>query len=267
MPSIAELLGAARRRSFVGREREIELFESCLQASPPDCVLLYIYGTGGQGKTTLGKYLMDWCNEREVQHFLVDAREVEPHPTAFLESVRESVRKQAALAPGDETDLFKMLRVLPGRVVLFVDTFEKITPLDDWFRVDFLPNLPSNVFTVVGSRNAPSIAWMTDPGWKALMKTVQLRNFTPAESEVYLLRRKVPQDKLKPIIEFTHGHPLALSVVADIYEQYPDKNFSPEESPDVVRTLLQLFVRQVPSPMHRAALEVCALVNMVFGGT
>jgi hypothetical protein len=153
--------------------------------------------------------------------------------------------------------------MLPGRVVLFIDTFEKINPIDDWIRIDFLPQLPGNVLTIVAGRNAPSLQWMTDSGWKSLMKSIQLGNFSSPESEDYLKRRNIPEDKRRRIIEFTHGHPLALSVVADIYEQYPDTNFSPDESPDVVRTLLQLFVRQVPSPMHRAALEVCALVYLL----
>ncbi len=261
MPSIAELLNAARRRSFVGREQEIELFERFLRSDPPEHVLLYLYGPGGQGKTTLAKYLSDWCATQNIVTLSVDSRHIDPHPNAFLDALREALRKKGVETQDD--DLFQTLRQMEGRPVLFLDTYEKMAPLDDWFRVDFLPNLPAKMLTVIGGRNAPSLAWMTDPGWRALMKTVELRNFTPAESEEYLRRRHIPLDKIKPIIAFTHGHPLALSVVADIYERFPDKNFHPDESPDVVRTLLQLFVQQVPSPMHRASLEVCALVNIL----
>lgn len=263
MPSIADLLSAARRKSFVGRERETEIFEHFATTVEPDCVLLYVYGNGGQGKTTLIKHLTDFCAGQKIPSLLVDSREVEPHPAAFLEALRISLFKKPSPTPPDNFDVFEALAELPEQTVLFIDTYEKINPLDDWIRVDFLPNLPANVRTVIAGRNAPSLSWLADPGWKTLMKTVQLGNFSHAESEEYLLRRHIPKEKLKPIIEFTHGHPLALSVVADIYEQFPDKNFSPDQSPDVVRTLLQLFVRQVPSPMHRAALEVCALVNLL----
>lgn len=259
MASVAELLSAARRRSFVGREREIEIFERLLDAPAPDCVLLNVYGPGGQGKTTLVKHCIDLCGKRKIGHALIDAREVEPHPAAFMEAVRASLGKSVAAGQ----DVFEALNELPGKAVVFIDTYEKISPIDDWVRTDFLPNLPSNVLTVICGRNAPSVGWLSDPGWKALMKTIQLRNFSPEETEDYLRRRNMPEDKIGPIQHFTHGHPLALSVVADIYEQYPDKNFSPDESPDVIRTLLQLFVRQVPSPMHRAALEVCSIVNLL----
>ncbi len=263
MPSIAALLSAARRRSFVGREREIELFEGLLKNDRPEFVLLYVYGPGGQGKTTLSKHLADLCVEHSVNQLLVDAREIEPHPVAFMDAVRESLAKMPEVKPENSATVFEALGKLAGRTVLFVDTYEKIAPLDDWIRVDFLPQLPSNVLTVIAGRNAPGLSWTTDAGWRMLMRTIQLRNFTPAESAEYLRRRNLPEEKIQPIIDFTHGHPLALSVVADIYEQYPDKNFSPEQSPDLVRTLLQLFVRQVPSPMHRAALEVCSLVNLL----
>lgn len=263
MPSIAALLSAARRRSFVGRDNEIRLFESLLKSPNPEYVLVHIHGPGGQGKTTLAKHLADICIEHGAHQLLIDAREIEPHPIAFLESVKTALGKAIGSTGNPDSNVFEDLGRLSGRTVLFIDTFEKIAPLDDWIRVDFLPQLPSNVLTVITSRNAPGLSWTTDAGWRMLMRTVQLRNFTPSESETYLRQRNLPEDKIRPIIEFTHGHPLAISVVADIYEQYPDKNFSPDQSPDLIRTLLQLFVRQVPSPMHRAALEVCALVNLL----
>ncbi|MFN0212824.1 MAG: ATP-binding protein [Saprospiraceae bacterium] len=259
MASIADLLAKARRSSFVGRKKEIQLFENQLTASEFEFVLLYIYGAGGEGKTTLLKHLTEICAEHKVRKIAVDAREVDAHPSAFLEAVRNSLGK--SIHAGQ--DLFEAMGQLEGRSVFFIDTYEKISSIDDWIRTDFFPNLPSNMFSVVCGRNAPSVAWLSDPGWKLLMRSAQLRSFSEAESEEYLRRRNIPKEKIKPILDFAHGHPLALSVVADIYEQYPDKNFTPEESPDVIRTLLQLFVRQVPSPMHRASLEVCSIVNLL----
>ncbi|MBL7826424.1 MAG: ATP-binding protein [Saprospiraceae bacterium] len=259
MASIAELLSAARRRSFVGREKEIELFQSQLTAPSLEFVLLYIYGAGGEGKTTLIKHLAELCAEHKTNFFTLDAREVEAHPAAFLESFRLKLGKNIHAGQ----DVFEAAKQLKGRTVLFIDTYEKISPIDDWVRTDFLPNLPASFLTVICGRNAPSVSWLSDAGWKLLMRALHLRSFSPSESEAYLRRRNIPEDKIQPILDFTHGHPLALSVVADIYEQFPDKHFSPDESPDVVRTLMQLFVRQVPSPMHRAALEVCAIVNLL----
>ncbi|MDX1911119.1 MAG: hypothetical protein SFV22_06530, partial [Saprospiraceae bacterium] len=259
MASVADLLAQARRRSFVGRDNEVKMLEQQLRAPAFEFILLYIYGAGGEGKTTLLKHYNDICAEHSVKTLALDAREVEAHPSAFLDAVRNSLGKN--IYAGE--DVFEAMARMQDRTILFIDTYEKISPIDDWVRTDFLPRLPASMLTVISGRSAPSVAWLSDPGWKVLMRVVQLRSFTENESEEYLRRRNIPEEKIRPVLDFTHGHPLALSVVADIYEQYPDKNFAPDESPDVVRTLLQLFVRQVPSPMHRAALEVCSLVNLL----
>jgi len=127
MASVAELLSAARRRSFVGREREIEIFERLLDAPAPDCVLLNVYGPGGQGKTTLVKHCIDLCGKRKIGHALIDAREVEPHPAAFMEAVRASLGKSVAAGQ----DVFEALNELPGKAVVFIDTYEKINLIND----------------------------------------------------------------------------------------------------------------------------------------
>ena len=64
------------------------------------------------------------------------------------------------------------------------------------------------------------------------------------------------------MIDFTHGHPLALSLVADLFAQRSEFTFQPDAAPDVVRTLLEHLVETVPGPAHRTALEVCALAHL-----
>jgi ABC-type lipoprotein export system ATPase subunit len=121
MASIAELLSAARQRSFVGREKEIQLFEKQLVAPDLEFVLLYIYGAGGEGKTTLLKYLAEIAASHKVRSISLDAREVEAHPAALLEAVRNSLGK--SIKAGQ--DLFEALAQWEGRTVLFIDTYEK----------------------------------------------------------------------------------------------------------------------------------------------
>ena len=60
------------------------------------------------------------------------------------------------------------------------------------------------------------------------------------------------------MLSFTHGHPLALSLLANLLLSDPSRAFSPERAPDVVRTLLERFVDRVPDPLHWRALAVCA---------
>ena len=65
------------------------------------------------------------------------------------------------------------------------------------------------------------------------------------------------------MLDFTHGHPLALSLVADVFAQRGDFDFHPEAAPDVVKALLEDLVQKVPGPAHRTALEACALVRLM----
>jgi hypothetical protein len=46
-----------------------------------------------------------------------------------------------------------------------------------------------------------------------------------------------------------------------VFVQRPGVRFRPAETPDVIKTLLEQFVQQVPGPAHRTALESCALVR------
>ena len=46
-----------------------------------------------------------------------------------------------------------------------------------WDKV-FCPNCLRISFTVIMGRNAPSIAWTIDPGWKKYMRSIQVRNLS-----------------------------------------------------------------------------------------
>jgi hypothetical protein len=119
------------------------------------------------------------------------------------------------------------------------------------------------VLIVLAGRDAPSAAWRADPGWQSLMQVISLRNLNSSDSLDYLVRRQVPDDQHKAVLSFTYGHPLALSLVADVFAQRRDVQFQPEEMPDVVRTLLGKLVQRLPGPQHRSALEACALVRLM----
>jgi hypothetical protein len=147
-----------------------------------------------------------------------------------------------------------------GKVLLMIDTYEKLKPLDDWLRLDFLPELPGNVITVIAGRSSLSTNWKTDPGWQSITKVISLKELNGEESKQLLQRRKIPEAQLNRIVEFTHGNALALSVVADMFDQRKDGHFDPLDSPDIMKALLEQFVQEVPSPAHKAALELCSLL-------
>jgi hypothetical protein len=254
---LSDRLTAARRRRFVGRSEELARFQSALAAAELPFQLLYVHGPGGVGKTTLLSEYGRLAEAAGLAVIRLDGRSLEPAPQAFTAAL------QAALELPPGTSVPDSLAARPGRSQIVIDGYEHLAPLDDWLRNTFLPQLPDNLLLVLASRGAPSPGWQTDPGWQTLIRTLALRNLSPEESRAYLARREVPPAEHQKVLDFTHGHPLALSMVADVLDQRPGQSFEPESAPDVVKTLLEQFVQKVPGPAHRAALEACAQVRII----
>jgi hypothetical protein len=120
-----------------------------------------------------------------------------------------------------------------------------------------LPRLPATALTVVASRIPPDSAWRADPAWRGLLRVVSLRNLSPQESRQYLRACGVDPIHHDQLVELAHGHPLGLSLLADVVVRGGETAADPL-TPDLVGTLLRRFLEIVPSGLHRRALEVCA---------
>ncbi|MEW5961306.1 MAG: ATP-binding protein, partial [Chloroflexota bacterium] len=253
---LADHLNAARRRQFIGRTAEQTIFRAAVTHPELPFFFLYVFGPGGVGKTTLLGQYAAICEQTHTVALHLDARELDPTPATFIQAFQLSLGLSPAESP------LEALATRAQRHVLFIDTFEKLKPLEGWLRHEFLPQLPENVLVVLAARHPPSPGWRAEPGWQALMRIMPLRNFSPDESLAYLNNRAVPADQHPAILNFTYGHPLALSLIADTFAQRGYLNFKPEASQDIIQPLLAQLVQKVPGPAHRAALEACALVRM-----
>lgn len=258
--SLAERLEAARRSQFVGREKECTLFRNALSAAEPPFNILHVYGPGGVGKTTLLREF-DWLARESGRRTIhLDARTIEPSPSAFQGALRMALDAPATQTP---QEYLRQAASTQGMGhVIFIDTSELLTPLDNWLRDEFFPAMPSTMMTVFSGRNPPSVGWRTDPGWQPFVRFLQLRNLDPKESEAYLNKRQIPAGRHRAILNFTHGHPLALSLVVDLHTQHADTDFRPEAAPNVIAALIDRLIANVPSVAHRAGLEACAMVRL-----
>ena len=251
---IADRLATARRRRFVGRETEIEIFHAALLADEPPFVVLHVSGAGGVGKTTLLQEFARVADEAGRAVVRIDGRNIEPSAAGVLFALSQ--------APGGEhANLAAVIERWPAGSVLLVDTYELLESLDDWFRLTLLPQLPARSLAVIAGRNEPATAWRTDVAWAPLTRIQALGNFGPDESRTYLTRCGVPPEHYDEALAFTRGHPLALSLIADVLTRGDRLAASRlDNEPEVVRLLLETFVREVPSREHRLALHTCVSV-------
>ena len=229
MPSnLAERLSAARRRYFIGRDAERSLFASALNSAELPFHVLHVYGPGGVGKTTLLKEMAATAELSRARAIYLDARNVDATPNGVIEALRAAMRLAASDSP------VEALKAQPGRQVILIDTYETLEQLDGWLRDAFLPQLPENALIVLAGRNPPSPVWRTDAGWQMLIHYMPLRNLNLDESRAYLSARNVPADQHASTLDFTHGHPLALSLVADMFAQHGSRRFEPQAAPDMI---------------------------------
>lgn len=248
---LAARLESARRRSFVGRAGELGQFEQMLAEELPPYAVVYVYGPGGVGKSTLLGEFLRLCGEAGVAAIPLDARNIQPTPDGMLGALRQATGADDPLA------------ALPERHVLLIDTFELLAPLEGWLRDQFLPQLPERAMVVLAGRNALSSGWRVDPGWQEITHVVQLGNLSEAEASDYLERRNISPAQRAGVLRFTRCYPLALSLAAEVLLQRPGSTFGDIASQDIIRVLLERFVAGVPSPAHRAALEACAEVRVL----
>jgi hypothetical protein len=245
------LLASRRLSHFVGRIDELEEFEAGLRSTEAPFAVLYVHGPGGVGKSTLLDMMAARAEQMRVSVVRLDGRALTVSP----ESVLEALRERLEVPPGDAP-----ISHDGGRIVLFLDSFEYLDPLDEWLRVRLLPRLPRAALAVIASRTAPSAAWRGDLAWRDLLREVPLRNLSPQESREYLRRSGVPELSQDRVIGFAHGHPFSLALLVDV-ARGGEANMDPVP-PDLIGQLLRRFLDGVPDRQQRRALEVCALARV-----
>jgi hypothetical protein len=227
----AERLRAARHRAFVGRKAELAAFDDALCG---DGRMLFVHGPGGAGKSALLGQFAQRATAAGRHVIMLDGRLLDPSPSAFLAATRPMLTDEHA--------------------VLLIDTVERSHGLDGWLREWFLPTLPVGALVVVAGRTPPDMTWQADPGWADLMRVIALGDLEPSDADALLDSRGVAGDLHDPLLAFAGGHPLALSLAAATAGSH--SGWTPTQN--VVATLLDQLVGDVPGPAHRRALEVCA---------
>jgi hypothetical protein len=251
---LLDRLQAAAARRFVGRVEEVSLLREQLSSDVPPYPVLLVHGPGGVGKTTLLERIRGMAAEMGVDSIRIDGREVDASPDGFVRAVG------SALGLGDDEHTMDGVcdaLARPARRLFIVDTFEQLQSLEAWLRESFLPACPDRMVTVLAGRMAPQREWRTHPLWAGHAHEVALQNLGADACRQFVQAHGLPDDLAKQVVALSYGHPLALSLLSDIARS--NGAVPSALAADVIRDLATRFTAIAPSPVHRHALELCAM--------
>jgi len=244
---LGELVDSERHRNFVGRRRELAGFDDAV-AGRSSCRVLFVHGPGGIGKTTLLLELRARARLAGRAVVLLDGRDVDPSPEGFEHAVAAALGRDASRPRDAES---------PVNVVLLVDGYEQLAPIDSWLRGEFIPSLAADSVVILAGRDAPTAAWLVDAGWRHVVAVYRLDPFDVAESGQLFDLADVAAQNRQPLMALGRGHPLALALLADAARTGVVPT-SLADVPALVSALLDSLLRGAPTQAHVDGLAVCA---------
>jgi energy-coupling factor transporter ATP-binding protein EcfA2 len=223
-------------------------FASWVGAPSSGPKIMAVTGPGGIGKSTLLKAMSRELAARGQVAAMVDGRVIDASPSGL------------AGALGAETPRAAIDLLSSRRAVLLLDSFEHLRPLTHFLLEEFFPALARDVPIVIASRDDVTVLWRP---WRHLASTLPLGGLSKSDSKELLLRRGVEEsEQVERVVNVTKGHPLSLSLAADIVQQSGMRPLG--DLPEwrlAARSLVEDLLSHVEEPGLRLLLEASAVLR------
>jgi DNA-binding CsgD family transcriptional regulator len=215
---------------------------------------VFVHGPGGIGKTALVTGALAGPST-----VVVDGREVEPTPARVLAHLGSEL---GVAAPEPSLDQIADAVANASVTALVIDSYERCSVVDGWFRNRLLPSLPARTTTVLAGRNPPNFAWRTAPGWRHLLVEVRLGHLTEAGAAELVARRGLDGDLAERARRFGRGHPLALELASEALLRHPDLVLADGPPAEVVEELVEVLFDDL-DPEVREVVDAASLLRRV----
>lgn len=229
-------------RTFVGRGRELALFEALLDDGARSSVV-FVHGPGGVGKSTLLREVARRAVRRGYTPVLVEGRDLAPVPGQL----------ELALAGVRELE----------RPLIVFDTYERMSAMGGFLRARVLPALPEGALIVLAGRRPPEPGWLTD-GWEHLTTAIELKPLSDEDGALLAAQHGLQDpDAVRSLVRWANGSPLALSLGADAAASAPARTpvdlAELDDDPDLAHALLQRLAR---AELDGGDLDVLAVASI-----
>ncbi|PAV30958.1 hypothetical protein CIL05_04385 [Virgibacillus profundi] len=268
--SMNDIITEIEKDFFIGRKHEIEVFQQFIQSDNPYEKVLSIYGTGGIGKTYLLSKYSSIAEENGVLFLKLDSEDFPHTPSGFAEYLLTLLElKTSNVTYHNQNNLqncFENLEdlAIERRIIIAIDTYEKMDDLDRWFRQLFVRHADSSIFFILAGRQALKGEWKESPAWRRITKQLELKDFSLAQTSSYLSHYGIKnKHHIKSLWQFTEGHPLTLSLAA-ITDEKPEIDPADqltENIPQILMELTRRWLLEVKSENLHNLVEAAAILH------
>lgn len=239
--TLAARLEERDRVRFTGRGNEIAFLDQCLDSDDPPASVVHICGPGGIGKSALLREVARHARDRGISVVTIDGRELGPAPGTLELALREASKHD--------------------RLLVLLDSYERMTALDSQLRHELLPELPDRAVVVIAGRGTPDPGWFTG-GWEALTARLELGGLPPREARRLLAARGLTDNRVSAIVDWAAGSPLALALAAEAAVADPGWNAATAPGrPDILRSLLNRLVETELHGLRPSALGIAVVAR------
>jgi AAA ATPase domain len=227
---------------FVGRRRELDLFDRSFVDDPPVNVVL-VHGPAGIGKSTLLREVVRRGERCGWRPRWIEGRDLLPLPDA-LEDALTGAREEE-------------------RPLIVVDSYERMTALGGYLRRSVLPSLPERAIVVVAGRAVPEASWFAG-GLETVVRELELGGLSREESRDLLRLAGVEDEGLvREAVAWSGGSPLALALTAEPGVRWrPASEGGGPADPGVVRALVRRLAGSELEGAQFAVLGVAAIARL-----
>jgi len=225
---------------LVGRDRELATAEELLGIEA-GLAVIFVHGPGGIGKSALARSLGRRARDSRRPVWEVDARDVPPSPEGLSD---------ALAGVGEES-----------RPLIVIDSFELIESSGAQLRDELIPSLPDGSVVLIASRRPPDRGWFGGH-WSELVEEIRLGPLPDEDAAELVAVHGVNGELASRVVQWAHGHPLALGLGARIAAEdaawLPGEEMAPDE---LVRALVRRLGEADVAAGHLPALGVAAIAR------